>query len=106
MVGLERILAHLRKRWFLLGVVAVIILAKIHPFVGAKGGEDARGEEGGAGPLFPHIFFSFVFIYANSINVFTPTPIQLAVVKWGMTIRPYQIDLMFHGSGRVFFSEN
>lgn len=43
MAGLEGILAHLRKRWFLLGVVAVIILAKIHPFVGAKGGEGGGG---------------------------------------------------------------
>ena len=49
MAGLEGILAHLRKRWFLLGVVAVIILAKIHPFVGAKGGEGGGGE--GVGPL-------------------------------------------------------
>ena len=54
MAGLEGILAHLRKRWFLLGVVAVIILAKIHPFVGAKGGEGGGGE--GVGPLVHFIY--------------------------------------------------
>lgn len=53
MAGLERILAHLRKRWFLLGVVAVIILAKTYPFVGAKGGEDVRGGGGRGGSVVP-----------------------------------------------------
>ena len=69
MGGLERILAHLRKRWFLLGVVAVIILAKTHPFVGAKGGEDVREEGGGAGPLFPHVFrYTFHFhLYMRTV---------------------------------------
>ena len=57
MAGLEGILAHLRKRWFLLGVVAVIILAKIHPFVGAKGGEGGgHGEGEGVGPLVHFIY--------------------------------------------------
>ena len=32
---------------------------------------------------------------------------NIQVVSWSaMTVRPYQIDLMFHGSGRVIFSEN
>ena len=64
MAGLEGILAHLRKRWFLLGVVAVIILAKIHPFVGTKGGEGGGGGRGweGVGPL---VHFS-KYIYSNT----------------------------------------
>lgn len=37
-MGLDGILASLRKRWFLLGVVMVIILAKLYPYLGAKGG--------------------------------------------------------------------
>ena len=37
-MGLDGILASLRKRWFLLGVVVVIVLARLYPFLGAKGG--------------------------------------------------------------------
>lgn len=32
------VLAQLRKHWFLIGVVAVITLAKLQPFLGAKEG--------------------------------------------------------------------
>ena len=31
-------LARLQKNWFLIGIVVVISLAKIAPFIGAKGG--------------------------------------------------------------------
>lgn len=78
MAALEGILAHLRKRWFLLGVVAVIILAKMHPFVGAKGGEDMRGE--GVGPLVHFRKLSMISFTCNSTNVFTPIPIKLVLL--------------------------
>ena len=32
------VLEEVRKRWFLIGVVAVISLAKMYPWFGAKGG--------------------------------------------------------------------
>ena len=62
MAALEGILAHLRKRWFLLGVVAVIILAKIHPCVGAKGGEDMRGGGGGSIGTFQKTIYDFIYM--------------------------------------------
>lgn len=33
------LLAELVKRWFILGIVAVIVAAKIQPLIGVKGGK-------------------------------------------------------------------
>ena len=35
---MKSFLEEVQKRWFLLGIVAVITLAKLEPFLGAKGG--------------------------------------------------------------------
>ena len=37
-VDMKSFLEEVQKRWFLLGIVAVITLAKLEPFLGAKGG--------------------------------------------------------------------
>ena len=36
---LGRVVGEVQKRWFLLGIVLVITLAHLQPFIGAKGGE-------------------------------------------------------------------
>jgi hypothetical protein len=38
LLTMKSFLEEVQKRWFLLGIVAVITLAKLGPFLGAKGG--------------------------------------------------------------------
>ena len=37
-MNITGVLAEVRKRWFLLGIIFVIVLAKLLPSIGAKGG--------------------------------------------------------------------
>uniref|UniRef100_A0AAY5L856 Sodium/bile acid cotransporter n=1 Tax=Esox lucius TaxID=8010 RepID=A0AAY5L856_ESOLU len=51
------LLARVRKEWFIIGIVTVIMLAKIQPSIGAKGG-----------PLRPEITITFVAVSAIFFN--------------------------------------
>ena len=36
----SKVLGELRKKWFIVSLVAVILLARVYPYFGSKGGEE------------------------------------------------------------------
>jgi sodium/bile acid cotransporter 7 len=56
-MGFSGVLQEVRKRWFILGVVVVISLAKLFPLLGAKGG-----------PLKPEITVKIIAVSAIFFN--------------------------------------
>uniref|UniRef100_A0A3B4BBZ4 Uncharacterized protein n=1 Tax=Periophthalmus magnuspinnatus TaxID=409849 RepID=A0A3B4BBZ4_9GOBI len=56
--------ARIRKEWFIIGIVLVILSAKVHPSFGVRGGE-SPGDASGASVVLIYLFM-FLFKRQNA----------------------------------------